>query len=82
MVDFNEFREVTKRDLNAGPAASYTCDGTARRTVADTENKISYRGEEYIVIIILYIYTCVYTKRTSTYLYNARPVFTGRRIIL
>jgi len=37
MVDFKEFREVTKRDLNAGPD---TYDGTALHTVADTGNKI------------------------------------------
>jgi len=46
MVDFKEFREVTKRDLNAGPAAVYLYaydDGTARRTVADTENNKTYR---------------------------------------
>jgi len=69
MVDFNEFREVTKRDLNAGPAASYTCDGTAGRTVADTENKITYRGEEYIIIILyIYTYVCIRNVRLRTYI--------------
>lgn len=92
MVDFKEFREVTKRDLNAGPAALYLyiyiyIFTLRRRNCAPhgsrhTENNITYIcTEKKSIYNNNIIHMCTYKTyayiRTYMY-YNARPMLTGK----